>query len=513
MKNYLQTFLSFSIKQKLIFMVMVTTTLALLLISVVFVVYYIIESKQRMVQEMTVLAKVIGNRSTAAILYDDSRLAQENLSALTEKKSIVLSCIYKTDGSVFAYYSVRKVENPCPEIVADGYNFSSNELRVYQGIVLENERIGTIMIEADLVEIRNNLLRYALYVVILGLLTILVSYIVSAKLQALISSPIFHLVDTAKAISGSGNYSFRAIKTSSDELGILVDAFNRMVSQVQERDKQLLGSKADLEKRVAERTHDLEIARDTAEQANAAKSLFLANMSHELRTPMHAILSFANFGIEALNTKIDQEELLHYYSRIKDSGSRLLLLVNNLLDLSKLESCKMDFVFKRGDIEKSISAMVQELQPLIKQKKLEFKFIKPKDAVLANYDPTRLGQVLNNLLSNSIKFTPEGKTVTLEITRQMANPEGNGDVECAVVSIRDEGIGIPENELDKIFDKFFQSSKTKTGAGGTGLGLAICMEIIKGHRGKIWAENEANGGAKFTFMIPIEVEIPKKDIV
>lgn len=251
------------------------------------------------------------------------------------------------------------------------------------------------------------------------------------------------------------------------------------------------------EKRVSmelERTLDhLEAARKIAEQANQAKSTFLANMSHELRTPLHGILSFAGFGIKKYATA-PPEKLLDYFQKIKESGTTLLELLNDLLDLAKLEAGRMSFELRRMDLAILISSIADEFGSWISDHNLTVVWKEPEATVEVEADETRIKQVVRNLLSNAGKFSPAGGSIQIELIREH---------EVACIRISDQGPGIPPNELEAIFDKFVQSSKTKSGGGGTGLGLAICREIIHAHKGRIWAENRVEGGAVFTVELPL----------
>ena len=186
-----------------------------------------------------------------------------------------------------------------------------------------------------------------------------------------------------------------------------------------------------------------------------------------------------------------------------------MLLLNDLLDLAKLESGKMEYVFNRIDLLKVITLIEAETETLVKEKGLTFKIINASMNSSTVMDQYRIGQVLRNLVSNAIKFTESGKTITIRVDDEQNDKE----VEMLTLSVIDEGIGIPVNEIDAIFDKFAQSSKTKTGSGGTGLGLAICKEIIAGHNGRIAASNNPMGGAIFTIAIPRKrPECPDKTV-
>ncbi len=247
-----------------------------------------------------------------------------------------------------------------------------------------------------------------------------------------------------------------------------------------------------LEELVAERTKEAYEAKIKAEKANQAKTEFLANMGHELRTPMHGILSFSKFGLE--RSKAEGLDVLHrYFKEIYESGQRLLSLLNDLLDSEKLEAGKVKYEFKEHDLVSVVKNVVSEFSTLLKEKNISIKLDLPDTKCIAVIDKTRMMQVIRNLLSNAVKFSPEGGEVVISVK----NKEG-----VFMLSIADRGIGIPENELKQIFDKFVQSSSSRTGAGGTGLGLSICRQIVWAHYGEIWAENRSGGGAVFHVLIP-----------
>lgn len=243
----------------------------------------------------------------------------------------------------------------------------------------------------------------------------------------------------------------------------------------------------------------LKLAKEHAEQASKTKSEFLSNMSHELRTPMHAILRFSENGREEVGTSNDAD-LREYFEDIHKSGERLTKLINNLLDLSKLESNTPDMNYSKTSLTNLNDHALKELQSLIDEKNLVIETIYGSHGDMPiSLDADKITQVIINLMSNAIKFSPDKSRIKIMI-------ESDDDAEMTSelkYTISDEGTGIPQDEIETIFDKFIQSTKTKTKAGGTGLGLSICREIIHLHNGSIWAENNPDKGTRFIFTIPI----------
>jgi len=247
------------------------------------------------------------------------------------------------------------------------------------------------------------------------------------------------------------------------------------------------------------------LAKKVADEANHAKSNFLANMSHELRTPLHGILSYAVMG-ETRAGSVDREKLKRYFSNINTSGSRLLALLNDLLDISKLEAGKMTMAIKDNSVKSLILNCHNELLAKMQEQGIHFT-LKNEETMIVQCDGFRIQQVIINLLSNALKFSPTGSEISVEYV-QIDNK--------IQIKIIDQGPGLETKNLTKIFNKFTQAGVTDTGLGmgSTGLGLSISKGIIKAHHGKIWAENSVDKkvGGIFCFTLPL-IACNKVDII
>ena len=310
---------------------------------------------------------------------------------------------------------------------------------------------------------------------------IALSYLLSSRLQHLVSRPILDLARTAHAVTETEDYSRRAATGGDDEIGLLGSALNEMLEQIQHRDGAL------------------RVARDRAEDANRAKSTFLANMSHELRTPLNAIIGYSEMLAEDAQDA-GQEATVADLKKIHSAGKHLLSLINDVLDLSKIEAGKMELLLEDFELRQAIDDVVSTVRPLVEQNANLLDVECDPDLGRVHADVTRVRQVLFNLLSNACKFTERGR-IGLVVRREH---EAGGDMIRFAVS--DTGIGMSGEQVGKLFEAFTQADASTTRKyGGTGLGLVISRRLCQMMGGDISVASTLGEGTTFTAHMPAEV--------
>src|SRR5713101_5829740 len=317
----MRAFRDFSIRRKLRLIIMLTSSVALLLACTVFITYDRYSFRRGKVEDLTALADIIGSNSTAALAFGDADSAREILGALRAKQHIVAACVYGRDGRVFACYARGNPATPVapPPVEGEGSRFGSNQLVVFRGIVLDGEKIGTVYLQADLGELRERLNRYTAVLLPVVLGSLLVAFLLSSRLQRAISEPIRDLAWTTKLVSFEEDYSVRAVKHSNDELGLLIEGFNEMLTQIQRRDTALQAAQSQLEKRVEERTAELQASEQRFGLLSVSGPVGI------FQTDAQGRYTYANEGWAQALPPEDRETVVQRWSKAAREGREFLL--------------------------------------------------------------------------------------------------------------------------------------------------------------------------------------------
>jgi PAS domain S-box-containing protein len=609
---------------------MATSFSSLLLAAFAFVLVDRHRDRQGLVQDVSTMARLVADRSTAALTFDDPGLAAENLAALRIKPTVTAACIYAADGSVFAEYrSPRGTQYRFPGAEDEPvHRFEDGHLSLFEPVVLDGTRIGTVHVRASLRELAVLRREYLLSAAAIVAFASLVAFVLSTRLQRLVSAPLARLTQTAQRIATQKDYSVRAPAEGEGEIASLARTFNEMVGVVEaesaasaraqaalgasearlrqivdvvphmifvkdregrfllanravaeaygtsvsellgrpqaelgldgeqvrgwhEKDLKVLDEglelfvaeepfrdvsgalrylqttkvplvledgvtravlgvaidvterkRADdelrtyrdhLEDLVKERTAELAVAKEKAEESDRLKSAFLATMSHELRTPLNSIIGFSGVLMQGLAGPLNEEQQKQM-GMVCGSAGHLLALINDVLDISKIEAGQLTFATETFDLGASLANLVRSAAPLAEKKGLSLGHEIGSEVGEMTSDRRRVEQIVLNLLSNAVKFTDHG-SVKLACT---------ADDERATIRVVDTGIGIRAEDLGKLFRPFRQvDAGTARHYDGTGLGLSISRKLAELLGGSIEVESEPGRGSTFTVVLPL----------
>ena len=500
-------FLNSTLRNKLLLMVMIITLVTCVLMSVGFLTYDRITATYYASESRNLIAKLLQTSLTQALTSGDEITATELLPKATSDSEVQLSCLYGKNDTLFAS-STADNGLKCPDNLPTNDHFLGGKYNgsIYKIVTGNGMDLGSLVLVSPLWQINEHTLYSSLLFLFITLVACMVAYMLAKKIQSSITTPVIDIVSTVRKIAEKRDYQLRAFKYYPDEVGEIATSLNSILSNIENHDSELKDMKATFEQKVQERTQILEEAKAKAEHSNESKNAFLRNMSHEFRTPLHAMNSFSLFGMEETATHPELEPLNRYFMNINKSTSRLTNLVDGMLNIARMENGQQLMCMKQSDLRMLTNSILLENQSLIDEKHLTIindDLITPTEVTC---DETKIMQVITNLLSNAIKFIENGKIIRISYSRDMVSmEEGQRPVPALLLTISDEGIGIPAGEEERIFEKFVQSTRTDLGAGGTGLGLAISRGFIHSHKGKIWARNNEHRGASFTFAIPADL--------
>ena len=486
------------IRRKLIAMILGTSAAVVALASAGQLVTTYFATRSDAIADLSAQSQIVIENAAVAVLFDDRKAGTEMVSTFGSNPNVRAACLYGPDGQLFVAH-LPQPGTRCPaQAPGEGVEFSGAQMWIT--LVKRDAEKGavsaTLHVRSDLAAVDKQLMEQTVIIAAVMVIALGVATLVSARLQAFVSDPIVDLSRTASSISARGDYSIRAVPRSEDEIGVLVDAFNRMLDRIQMREEELSRANDDLRREVSERRR---AEQERAEllvrerEANRLKDEFLATLSHELRTPLNAILGWTKLlrGNALPPTGIDRA-----LEKVERNAQVQARLVEDLLEVSRITTGKLRLDIREMDLVALTGTALDSIRPTAEARGVHIERVFSAPALPTAGDPDRLQQVIWNLLSNAVKFTPAGGTVRIGVQRR-------GEVD--ELSVSDTGIGIDPAFLPNVFDTFRQADASATRShGGLGLGLSIVRHLVEVHGGTVSASSGGLGqGATFTVRLPV----------
>lgn len=481
-----------SIHRKLVAMALAIATVAMTVAVGGLVVIDLLRFRADAEAETEALTSVLIENASAAVIFDDPQVGYDTLASLSSHRTMRLACLYLADGTLFSGFAREGLS--CPDrytTPVDGWR----TLNVVEPVRSRGEVIARLVLQRDM----SGSMPRVFTTVGLGLMMLVlataVALLLANRLQRTVSRPIAALARAARDVGRNGEYALPAIAAPPDEVGELVTSFTAMVTRVREANTTLTEANEALRREVEERMRVQAEREDLLvreRRASQLKDEFLATVSHELRTPLNAILGWSHVLTNASPTPATLTRALDSIARNAKAQARL---IEDLIDISRIVAGKVHLKMSDVDLRTLIDASADIMRPIAAAKQVTLTLDLADGPCVIQGDDERVQQVLWNVLTNAIKFTPEGGEVTLTLLR------GAGSF---IVSVRDTGVGINPDLLPFIFERFRQADGSMTREyGGLGLGLAISKELTELHGGTIAAASDGHGrGAEFTITLP-----------
>lgn len=498
---------SFSIRQKIITIILTVTIISVVTGLIIEIFRSTKDDRTELTENITLDGKLIADYLLPTYLFDDKSGAREVMLKLSNIPTVIYGAAYDTTGNLNAEYKSPSFNDSIPGLPAllkPGED--QTRIIIREPVKWKEEVLGNVFLIASTDSIHEKTKAHINSALVILAISVLLAMLLAFWLERIVSGPILRLAEVTRKIRETLDYSVRIKKETSDETGILYEGFNEMLHSIEaskrERDiaqEKLQEEREHLEIKVLERTAELNAAKEKAEESDKLKSSFLANMSHEIRTPLNAILGFSALIQDPATTAA---ELNEYYGMMESSGNDLLHLIDDILDISKIEANQIIINPQEVSVvplaEEVFRSFRQMLHTEIQDNSVIPNFIIPSekaDYVLLT-DPHRLKQILLNILNNAIKFTPKG---AIDFCYYPNDARTH-----LIFCIKDTGIGIAKDQQSKIFERFTKVADIKTKHyRGTGLGLSIALKLTQLLKGEIRVESELNIGTAFYLSFPL----------